>query len=76
LAVALGLQGILLDDRKARTLARREGLLVVGTLGVLEAAAERALIALGLEVEKLVRETNYRVDEKLIHALLARHPEP
>lgn len=71
LALALGAQGILLDDRKARRLAQREGLLVVGTLGVLDAAASRGLIDLPRTVEEL-QATNFRVDERLVQSLLGR----
>lgn len=75
LAMALGVRGILLDDRKARTQARSEGLLVVGTLGVLDAAADQGLIEFRVEAEKLLQETNFRIDPKLVRALMDRRRE-
>jgi uncharacterized protein len=73
LALELGAPGILLDDRKARATARRAGLLVVGTLGVLEAGAEKGLVDLRSALEKLVQDTNFRVDPKLVRTVLERH---
>src|SRR5947209_3616114 len=46
LAVELAADQILVDERAARTVASNRGLAVVGTLGVLVAAARRGLIDL------------------------------
>ena len=62
---------ILMDDRAGVAVARRHGLAVTGTLGVLELAARRRLIDLGLALTRL-KTTNFRYPPELIDALLAR----
>jgi predicted nucleic acid-binding protein len=47
---------------------------VIGILGVLRDAAERDLVDLPLALERL-RETNFRVSEKIIQSLLLRDDE-
>lgn len=74
-AIALALErnadSILIDDRKARIKAQGLGLFSVGTLMVLEIAAERKLINLPVAVDKL-RQTNFRISEILIQDALSR----
>jgi predicted nucleic acid-binding protein len=62
---------ILMDDRKGRIEAVRCGLRVTGTVGLLEAAAQRSLLDLPSVVRRL-RLTNARLDEELIQAALTR----
>jgi predicted nucleic acid-binding protein len=62
---------ILMDDREGVEEARRFGLTVTGTLGVLERAAERALIDLP-EVVNRLQATNFRAAPQVIRALLER----
>jgi predicted nucleic acid-binding protein len=62
---------ILMDDRAGVAVARRHGLAVTGTLGVLELAARRRLIDLGSALTRL-KTTNFRYPPELIDALLAR----
>jgi predicted nucleic acid-binding protein len=63
---------LLIDDRKARHLAEHEGLSVVGTLNILQAAAERGWLELVETIEKL-RRTNFHVSERLLRHVLAEH---
>jgi len=63
---------LLIDDRKARHFAEHEGLAVVGTLNILQAAAERGSIDLVSAIEKL-RRTNFHVSERLLRHVLAEH---
>jgi predicted nucleic acid-binding protein len=63
---------ILIDDRRGRTEAARFGLWVVGTIGLLEAAAQRGLLDFRAAIQRL-RQTNARLDEELIQAALARN---
>jgi len=72
-AMATGATGILLDDRKARRIAREQGLLVVGTLGVLEAASDYGLIDLhsALAAPEC---TTFRVDKRILQLIRGRHP--
>jgi len=65
---------VLIDERKGLTVARRCGLFVTGTLGVLEIAAEKALISLPAAIAAL-RRTTFRVSEELLEAMLQRDRE-
>ena len=62
---------VLMDDREGVDVARRFGLTVTGTLGVLERAAERGLIDLPETVSRL-QATDFRAAPHVIRALLER----
>jgi predicted nucleic acid-binding protein len=62
---------ILMDDEEGRIEAERRAMTVVGTLGVLERAAERGLIDLPTALTRL-QATNFYVDDALIREALAR----
>lgn len=64
--------GILMDDRAGVVAARALGFAVVGTLGVLDAAARRGLVDLAEALERL-RKTTFRRTEELFDAMLKRH---
>lgn len=63
---------ILIDDRKGRTEALRYGLRVAGTIGLLELAAKRGLVDLPKVMQRL-QQTNARLDDELIRAVLFRN---
>jgi predicted nucleic acid-binding protein len=67
IALAESVQGglVLLDEKKARDLARRRGLAVAGTLGLLELAASRGLVDHGEALARL-RQTNFRAPARLL----------
>lgn len=69
LALELSAEWILLDERKARSMARSRGLRVVGLLGVLQWAARRELVDLPDAIARL-RRTNFRVSPKLLREIL------
>ena len=69
LALELKADLVLMDDREGVEEARRLGLSVTGTLGILDRASERGLIELAAAVAKL-RETNFRVNPVLLDRLL------
>ncbi|HUS33919.1 MAG TPA: DUF3368 domain-containing protein [Verrucomicrobiae bacterium] len=71
LALEIGAHLLLIDDRKGRAEALRRGLRVAGTIGILEAAAQRGVLDFALAVEKL-RKTGARIDQELIAAALKR----
>ena len=71
LASELKADSILLDESEGRNEAIRQGLLVSGTLGVLEKAAERDLVNLSEMFSRLTR-TNFRITRELIQEALAR----
>lgn len=60
---------LLVDDRRARREAEARGLVVAGTLSVLEAAARRDLLDLPNAIAKL-RQTNFHVADRLIQRVL------
>ena len=62
---------LLMDDRAARRIAVERGVLITGTVGVLEQAAERNLLHLPEALQKLLR-TNFRVDAEVIREALER----
>ena len=62
---------MLIDDQKARKLAKARGLEAAGTLGVLEAASKKGLIDLKEAFVRL-QATTFQVDHKLLESILAR----
>lgn len=70
LALHLHADLVLMDDREGVQEARRLGLAVTGTLGVLDRAAARGLLDLAPAIARL-RLTNFRVDPALLDRLLA-----
>jgi predicted nucleic acid-binding protein len=74
LAEQLGASAVILDERTARQEASRRGLLVTGTLGVLDKAAERGLLDLGEAFERL-RQTTFRASQELYQRFLDRDVE-
>jgi len=74
LAVSLHADLLLMDDRKGVNAARRAGLRVTGTLGILDLAAQRGMADFAQAVEQL-RRTNFRVPHALLDALLEKHRE-
>lgn len=63
---------VLLDERRGRAMARMRGLAVIGTLGVLEAAAEQELLDLPVAIEQL-QKISFRVPAIVIEEMLERH---
>jgi predicted nucleic acid-binding protein len=74
LAKAQAIRLLLMDDRAAVVAAHREGLAVVGTLGLLDQAAARGLIDIAAVVARL-KQTNFRYRPELLDALLTQHRE-
>jgi predicted nucleic acid-binding protein len=72
LAKEIHAAAVLMDDRAGRQAATQCGLTVVGTLGLLDQAALRALIDLPQVIERL-RQTNARLDPVLVEAVLEQH---
>jgi predicted nucleic acid-binding protein len=71
LAKELRIDDVLIDERRGSNIARREGLVPLPTLAVLERAAKENLLELRPALDKLQR-TNIRVPRELIHAALER----
>ncbi len=62
---------LLVDDKKARAVARRLGLRITGTIGVLELGAELGHIHLQQVFDRL-RRTDFEVSEEILQSALAR----
>lgn len=60
---------LLLDDWKARELARDRGLSFTGLIGILDMAIEKSLVDPFVAVERL-RATTFRVSDQLLSSLL------
>jgi predicted nucleic acid-binding protein len=71
LACELKATQLLVDDRAARRIAVQRGLLITGTVGVLEAASQLGLLNLPAALQKLIR-TNFRIDADVIRQALER----
>ncbi|WP_435019833.1 DUF3368 domain-containing protein [Tundrisphaera sp. TA3] len=73
LAREIGADRIILDERRARNAASdpKRGLNVIGTIGVLEAAAERGLLDLG-EAFEAVKRTDFWVSHDWLDGRLSR----
>ena len=65
LALELGIKPILIDERKGRRIATQLGLLNVGTSSILERSAVAGWLDFEAKIQQL-RETNFRIDEKLV----------
>ena len=74
-AIALGMSLradlILMDDRAGVAAARARGLVVMGTLGLLDRAAQQGLVDLAAAFAAL-ETTNFHVRQELLDVLLAR----
>jgi predicted nucleic acid-binding protein len=68
LALAVGAELILLDERKGRQAAENHGLQAFGTLGVIGFAAERQLVALE-DALALLQKTSFRVSPRLLKSV-------
>jgi predicted nucleic acid-binding protein len=71
MALELKADRVLIDDRDASREARRSGLSVVGSLGILEEAARRGLIDIEQKIKEL-EETNFRASQALYRSVLER----
>lgn len=71
LACELHADLLLVDDRKARLDAQRLNLRTIGSLGVIERAAEAGLLELR-EVFDQIRKTDFHVTDDLLEQVLTR----
>jgi predicted nucleic acid-binding protein len=72
LALVVKADLVLMDDQDGVMAARRQGLIVTGTLGVLDLAARRGLIDLAEAFERL-KATTFYYRQRLLDNLLAQH---
>jgi len=66
---------LILDDLKARKLARQLGMSFTGTLGMINKAKELGIIDKIKPLIEQLRETDFRISENIIENLLKRNNE-
>ncbi len=71
LATELLADALIIDERAGRNEASRRSLRVIGTLGVLDSAAERRLIDLPRTIERITQ-TSFRASPELVQSFLDR----
>ena len=74
LAEALRADALLLDERAGRREAERRNIRVIGTIRILDDAAEAHLLNLPFVLERL-RGFGFYIDDKLVQFLMKRHSE-
>ena len=74
LAREINAELLLIDDLDGRAAARQFGLQIIGTLGVLELAANRHLVDLHAAIHAL-QKTSMRISEELVQSMLDRHKQ-
>ncbi len=75
-AISLALEltaPLLMDERLGRAFARRQGLEVIGVIGLLEMCANQRLIKDLAEVHQRIRGVRFHVSGRLLNESLARH---
>jgi predicted nucleic acid-binding protein len=72
LGVALKADLMLVDDRRGAAVALKKGFPVLGTLGVLDLAAEQGHVNLNDALDRL-RRTNFRYRPELFDVLIRKH---
>ncbi len=72
LALSVKANLVLMDDRAGVLAAERNGLLVTGTLGILDLAANHALLDIEAIIQRL-KATNFRYSQILIDKVLGSH---
>ena len=72
LAEELGADAILIDERDGRREAAKLGFITIGTLSVLDRAAETGLISFAEAIERL-RKTPFREPKQIVETLLKKH---
>jgi predicted nucleic acid-binding protein len=69
LAQALPADLLVIDERLGRRIATERGIPVIGTLGILDAAASQGLVNLSEALDQL-QQTNFRVSRRILKVLV------
>ncbi|NMG60552.1 DUF3368 domain-containing protein [Geitlerinema sp. P-1104] len=76
LAQSISADLLIVDDLAARQAAQKQGLKIIGLLGILGEAGRRNWIDFPTTLEELLKMTNFRASPQLVQALLARFDRP
>jgi len=74
LALEVRAKAVLMDERHGRQEAKKRGLRVIGTLGVLTAAHELGMIDLIAALDSL-RQTSFHISPKLLASIVLKYPD-
>ena len=74
LAEELRADAILIDEKDGRREAAKLGFITIGTLSVLDRAAEKGLISFAEAIDRL-RKTPFREPKQIVEALLNKHSQ-
>jgi len=67
---------LVMDESKGRTLAKQEGIAIIGLVGILVQAKEGEYItSVKLLLDRLMREVNFRISRQLYEAVLKQVDE-
>jgi predicted nucleic acid-binding protein len=66
---------IVLDDLKARKIAKEIGIVYTGTLGIISKAKEEGHCEQIKPIIQKILQTNFRISKQVVNALLSRHGE-
>ena len=76
-ALEKGIDRVILDDKQARKIAEKQGLKVIGTLGILILAKEKSIVE---EVRSLIiqmkKRINFRISQEIVNKVLSMLDEP
>ena len=62
---------LVLDDLRARKVAKAMGIPFTGTLGIIASAKQRGIIPLARPLFEQISNTDFRISEKFMEAILA-----
>ena len=60
---------LILDDLKARKFAKKSGLNILGTIGVISKAEKEGKIERGMTIIEKIQKTNFRLSDKIVEVV-------
>ena len=66
---------LLIDEKRGRTIAARNGIRIIGTMGVLLWAKQKGILATVKPTLDILMQTDFRVSDAFYHQLLDRAGE-
>lgn len=72
----MGADLLIVEDLAARQAAQKQGLQIIGLLGILGEAGRRDWIDFPTILEELLKRTNFRASPQLVQVLMAKFDRP